>query len=75
MDKWGLQCKLIPRESFEFDELRFTDDNTMSIDYSEEEEEEEEEAEEIHPNKDHIQSVKMNANSLSSVFMLVISSK
>ena len=74
MDKWDLQCKLIPRESFEFDELRFTDDSTMRIDDSEEEEGEEKKEEIDHKNED-IQSVKMNPNSLSSVFMLVISSK
>ncbi|KAG2224063.1 hypothetical protein INT45_004944, partial [Circinella minor] len=74
LDKWDLQCELIPRESFEFDELRFTDDNSMRIDDSEEEEEEEKK-EEIHYKNKDIQSVKMNPNSLSSVFMLVISSK
>ncbi|KAI7853759.1 putative methyltransferase-domain-containing protein [Circinella umbellata] len=74
LDKWGLQCKLIPRESFEFDDLRFTDDSTMRIDDSEEEEGEEKKEEIDHKNED-IQSVKMNPNSLSSVFMLVISSK
>ncbi|KAI9277158.1 hypothetical protein BDA99DRAFT_495036 [Phascolomyces articulosus] len=63
LDKWGLQCALIPRESFDFDEFRFTHDEDMDEDDSKMEGEE------------SIRPVKMNASSLSSVFMLVISSK
>ncbi|KAI8145455.1 hypothetical protein BJV82DRAFT_511658, partial [Fennellomyces sp. T-0311] len=59
LDKWGLQCAIIPRESFDFDEFRFTSDDDMMGD-----------------EQDHaVPLVKMNAGSLSSVFMLVISSK
>ncbi|KAI9485090.1 putative methyltransferase-domain-containing protein [Zychaea mexicana] len=65
LDKWGLQCSSISRESFEFDEFRFThrDDTSDKEDGDGDED------------SDSIPSVRMNAGSLSSVFVLVISSK
>ena len=59
LDKWGLQCALVPRESFDFDDFRFTGDNdTIDDEHS-----------------NDVPLVRMNAGSLSSVFVLVISSK
>ncbi|KAI8991044.1 hypothetical protein BDF20DRAFT_18563 [Mycotypha africana] len=49
LDKWHLKCKLIPKESFDFDEIKYT-----------------------HP-EDSLSKVKVNAGSLSSVFVLEIS--
>ncbi|KAF1805881.1 putative methyltransferase-domain-containing protein [Mucor lusitanicus] len=50
LDKWKLKCRLILKESFQFDELKYTD------------------------NEDDESEVKVNAGTLSSVFLLEISS-
>lgn len=53
LDKWGLQCRFIPKETFQFDELKYID-------------EEEEEDSKIKS------EVRVNAGTLSSVFLLEI---
>ncbi|GAN01933.1 ik:tdsubc_1b12 [Mucor ambiguus] len=50
LDKWKLKCRQIPRESFQFDELKYID------------------------NEDDESEAKVNAGTLSSVFLLEISS-
>ncbi|CAO3597251.1 unnamed protein product [Absidia cylindrospora] len=65
LDKWSLQCRLISRDSFEFDEWQFVGDGNDDDDH----------------NDDSIDDgltiphVKVNAGTLASVFVLEISAK
>ncbi|CAO3635159.1 unnamed protein product [Mucor hiemalis] len=55
LDKWELQCRYIPKESFQFDELKYMDD-------------------EGEDNRDKSE-VRVNAGTLSSVFLLEITKR
>lgn len=59
LDKWSLQCRLISRDSFGFDEWRFVGDDGNNDD----------------DDDTTIPHVKVNAGTLASVFVLEISAK
>lgn len=65
LDKWGLQCRLIPRESFDFDEERFIEDEEDSM-------QEEKDSPSCGGEESH---VKVLSGTLASVFLLEISIK
>lgn len=58
LDKWKLKCRQIPKDSFEFDELKYIDMEDDDMEETEREDKSE---------------VKVNAGTLSSVFLLEIS--
>ncbi|KAG0177220.1 Methyltransferase-like protein 23 [Apophysomyces sp. BC1034] len=62
LDKWMLRCRLIPKESFDFDEYRF-------LNYDDEDNEG------MQQDKDDVTPVRVDAGTLSSVFLLEISAK
>ncbi|CAO3649724.1 unnamed protein product [Cunninghamella blakesleeana] len=60
LDQWSLQCRLISKDEYDFDESQFITNNGSINDYDD------------HNNIPHI---KINAGTLSSVFLLEISAK